>query len=190
MENMKHNPLVWIVGALVIAIGVGIVLQGGGPRMAEAPAPNMPNASSTPTTTPPVSAKSTNANMYLVLLGDAGKTGKKIGCDDSLVPVVQSVSAVRPLTEIVQKLLAAKVPAAGERGLYNALSPSTLTLESATIENGKATLKLAGTLAVGGACDAPRIVEQLSATALQFSTVKSVDIILNNQPIQVALSAK
>jgi hypothetical protein len=59
-----------------------------------------------------------------------------------------------------------------------------------TLSAGKATIKLSGTLMLGGVCDNPRVKAQLEQTALQFSTVKDVAIFINNVTLDQALSLK
>jgi hypothetical protein len=56
--------------------------------------------------------------------------------------------------------------------------------------DGKATIKLSGSLVLNGICDNPRVEAQIEQVALQFSTVKSVQVYLNNIPLQQALSEK
>jgi spore germination protein GerM len=65
---------------------------------------------------------------------------------------------------------------------------SDIQLESATVENGLATINLSGDLELGGACDNPRVEAQIEQTALQFPTVDEVDIFLNGQPLEEVLA--
>jgi len=78
----------------------------------------------------------------------------------------------------------------GQSGLYNALYQSNLTIEDLRIENGKASIRLAGKLLLGGVCDNPRVEAQLVETAKQFSTVKEVEIFINGKPLKDVLSEK
>ena len=59
-----------------------------------------------------------------------------------------------------------------------------------TIAGGKATINLSGSLVLNGVCDDPRVEAQIEQIALQFSTVKTVAVFLNNIPLQQALSEK
>jgi hypothetical protein len=59
-----------------------------------------------------------------------------------------------------------------------------------TIQQGKASIHLTGTLMLGGACDAPRVQAQIEQTALQFSTVNDVDVFINDTALEDALSTK
>ena len=48
-----------------------------------------------------------SVKLYLVALGDNGKRGKKIGCDDSIVPVTRSIQNTgAPLSAAITQLLA------------------------------------------------------------------------------------
>jgi hypothetical protein len=78
----------------------------------------------------------------------------------------------------------------GTTGLYNALNKSTLKLDSVSINQGKATIHLSGTLVVTGVCDNPRVEAQLEETALQFSTVNQVSIFINGTSLEDVLSLK
>ncbi len=128
------------------------------------------------------------ANVYLIALEDAGKSGEEIGCGDSVIPVeVTFEPTVAPLTAALEQLLAIEEEEYGQSGLYNALYRSDLTVESVEIVEGRAEIRLSGTLSVGGVCDAPRIRAQLEKTALQFATVDEVSIFVNGTPLDEVL---
>ena len=129
--------------------------------------------------------------FYLVALEDNGKSGTKIGCDDSLVPVLVSVAATDdPLSTALAVLLSIKEPYYGHSGLYNALHQSDLTLESVSVEGGKAVVHLIGTLILGGVCDNPRVEAQIEETALKYPGVSEVSVYVNGQPLEELLSLK
>ncbi len=128
-------------------------------------------------------------NLYLIAVGDAGAQGRPIGCDDSLVAVrIDIPPTTTPLTAAYQRLLALNAREFGESGFYNALYQSDLQLQSATVENGTATVRLTGTLRLGGVCDNPRVEAQLEETALQFPTVDRVNVFINGEPLEDVLS--
>jgi len=58
-------------------------------------------------------------------------------------------------------------------------SQSNLFFDKATIENGTAKIYLNGSVAYGGVCDDPRLETQIAETALQFDSIKNVEIYLN-----------
>lgn len=123
--------------------------------------------------------------VFLVALDDRGRRGRRIGCDDSLVPVTRNVTAAgTPLTAAVEELLA--LPREFE-GLNNFWAGEGLRVQSAAIGAGVATIRIRGTLPVAGVCDQPRIEEQIKATALQFRGVRSVRVFLNGQRLADAI---
>jgi hypothetical protein len=125
--------------------------------------------------------------IYLVALGDAGRSGIPFGCDDSLVPVTVDIQpTVAPLTAAYGQLFAIDSRTYGQSGLYNALYRSDLSVEGIDIDNGVATVNLNGTLRMGGLCDAPRIEQQLRQTALHYSTIDSISIFVDGQPLAEA----
>lgn len=128
--------------------------------------------------------KVSQVKIFLVAVDDNGKSGEQIGCGDSLVAVSKTITATtKPLEAALKELLAIKTHDYGESGLTTALYQSNLTVQSVSIKNGSATIKLTGTVLSGGTCDDPRIVAQLQQTALQFSSVKTADIYVNDVPL-------
>jgi len=129
--------------------------------------------------------------IYLVAIGDNGISGKKIGCDDSLIAVDVGVQpTVAVLRAALTKLLEIKTSDYGESGLYSALYQSDLEIENLSIQNGVASIFLKGDLILGGTCDNPRVEEQLKATAFQFPTISSVEIFVNGIPLAEKISLK
>jgi hypothetical protein len=148
-------------------------------------------ASGAEPTATPTDALFTRTQIYLIAVGDDGQLGKEIGCDDSAVPVEVVIEpTIAPLTAAINQLLALESEEYGQSGLYNALHASDLTLEGINIEEGKATIALSGDLVLGGVCDNPRVEAQLRETALQYSTVDEVEILLNGEPLDQVLSQK
>ncbi len=130
-------------------------------------------------------------DIYLIALGDNGQAGVQVGCGDSAVPVPVQIPATQAvLRAALEQLLSLKEQYYGQSGLYNALYQSNLSVESAAIANGAATVYLTGTLTLGGECDDPRAQAQLMQTVTQFRTVHSALIYVNGVPLQDALSGK
>ena len=129
----------------------------------------------------PVPARSgREVKVYLVALDDNGRRGKKIGCNDSLVPVTRTVSAnAVPLKAAVEELLA--VPREYEGGLGNYWFGENLRVQSVNLRSGVATIRISGNVYIAGVCDAPRIEGQIRETARQFRGVKSVKVFVNGQ---------
>lgn len=141
---------------------------------------NIPAAGSQP---PAVTQR---VNIYMI-----GLESGSVGCGDEVVPVRRDIQKTQaPLTAALNLLLAQKSQYYGESGLYNALYQSNLRIGSIS-QNGTAwTIRLTGSLVLGGTCDGPRVKAQLEQTALQFSTVKSVRYYVNGQPLESLLSGK
>lgn len=130
-------------------------------------------------------------NLYFIALEDAGRSGKPIGCNDSVVPVeVEIEPTSAPLTAALERLFSIDSQYYGQSGLYNALYQSDLRLDSATVEQGQATIALSGTLRLGGVCDNPRVEAQIEETARQFPTVDEVVVYLNGQRLEDVLSGE
>ncbi|MFW6135432.1 MAG: GerMN domain-containing protein [Chloroflexota bacterium] len=141
-----------------------------------------------PTPTPSSTRLLTRTNVYLIAVGDAGESGDEIGCDDSLLPVEVEIEPTQaPLTAALNRLLTIEGREYGEVELYNALYQSDLVLDSVTIDDGEAVIRLSGTLTLGGVCDEPRVRAQLRATALQYRTVDRVSIFIDGTPLDELL---
>lgn len=137
------------------------------------------------------SDQTSSVRVYLIAIGDRGRAGAKIGCGDSVVGVTRTIAPTRaPLAAALRLTLANHRRQYGESGLYNALYQSRLTLKRVAVVNGTATVRLAGTLRLGGVCDAPRVRAQLRRPALQFRTVHRVSISVNGVPLSRALSSR
>jgi spore germination protein GerM len=131
--------------------------------------------------------KTQEVKVYLVALSDAGKSGKKIGCDDSLVAVKRTINATAaPLKAAIEELLASPHESDGQLGNY-VFGPN-LKLKSVSISKGTATIRFSGEISVAGICDEPRITEQIEATAKQFPTVKRVKVYVGNKTLKYAIS--
>lgn len=129
--------------------------------------------------------------IFLIAVDDHGQAGKQVGCGDSVVPVQVPIAPTQGVLKAsLEALLALKGQYYGESGLYNALYQSDLHLDNVVIHEGNAIVHLSGTLKMGGECDTPRVQAQLEETVMQFSTVSSVSIYINDQLLADALSLK
>lgn len=154
--------------------------------------PGPPTAIPSPTATAsPMPPHTQSVNLYLIALADDGKSGKAVGCGDSVVAVEVPIEpTVGVLRAALTKLLEVKSQYYGQSGLYNSLYQSNLKIDKLYVQNGEAGIYLSGDLTLGGECDNPRVQAQIEATALQFSTVQRVVIYINNKPIESVLSGK
>ncbi len=130
-------------------------------------------------------------DIYLIAVDDQGKSGTPVGCGDSVVPVQVEVPHTQAvLRAAIEALLAIKQRDYGQSGLYDALYQSDLKVESLSLQDGKASIHLTGTLLLGGECDNPRVEAQIIQTVRQFSTVTDVEVFINGKPLSEALSLK
>lgn len=151
----------------------------------------VPTLKTTPTRTPTVPAGMMRVKLFFVAINDNGVSGEKIGCNDSIVAVDRFIPMTNaPLTAALRILFSLTDKNYGQSGLYNVLYQSKLQIDSISIVNGRATIRLSGSLVLNGVCDNPRVQAQIEQVALQFSTVKSVAVFLNGIPLQQALSEK
>lgn len=132
----------------------------------------------------------TEVKIYLVALGDNGKMGKKIGCEDSLVPVTRKVTATgAPLKAALLELFADRQPDKKEIDLNLGNYWRGMRLKSVSVKNGTAIIHLKGEEPrVAGICDVPRIKGQIIETAMQFSTVKRVKVFIDGKPMEEVVS--
>jgi len=129
------------------------------------------------------------ARIYLISVGGK-EIGPKVGCGDTAVPVEVDLPLDSPaLAGSLDALLDA-----GKRhetaGFYNALASSPLKVQRIDLAGGEARVDLTGYLEIGGECDSPRVLDQLTRTATQFSDVKSAEFFLDGKPLRELLSGK
>ena len=78
----------------------------------------------------------------------------------------------------------------GQSGLYNALYLSELQIASVEVVESEAIIRLTGSLVYDGECDIPRIEAQLTQIALQFDTIDSVSIYVNDTSLTELLDLR
>ena len=127
-------------------------------------------------------------NVYLVAVGDNGQAGKKIGCEDSVVPVTRSIrKTAAPLKAALEELLATPPEIGANPKLQNFWKGRNLRVRSVSIRGSTATIHLSGEVFVAGICDQPRIESQIEETARQFPTVKSVKVFIGKRTLADAI---
>ncbi len=145
-------------------------------------------APTAPPLPPPPTAASvekSRVKIFLVAPNDSGKSGPKIGCNDSLVAVERDIKPTQAvLTAALNELFAIKTQSYGQSGLITALYQSNLQLKSAQVVNWRMIVHLMGNYKLGGMCDTPRFKEQLSATVRQFPTTTNAAIFINDAPLE------
>ena len=192
------NRFIFLLALLALAACAPI-------RIPAAPTPTLARATSAPTNTPaptrasvepiarplPSPTGTMRIKVFFIALDDKGKSGKKIGCDDSIVAVERLIPVTTaPLTAALRELFSFRDAQIGKSGLYNALAQSSLKIESVAMIGDRAEIQLSGALKLGGVCDNPRVDAQIKETALQFSNIKSVSVTINGTPLEKILSEK
>jgi hypothetical protein len=141
--------------------------------------------------TPVRGATTKRIKLFFIVIDDRGKSGKKIGCDDSIVPVVVNIAPTSaPLRSAYETLLAVRDNPYGTQKLSNPLSRSKLKVKSVAITKRVAVIRLTGELISAGHCEDPRIEAQLTEVALQFPSVKKVSVFVNGVALGKLLSGQ
>lgn len=181
--NRIHLIALFVVIFLISTFGMYLV------KNRNINAPVSEQSSSTPPTQQESSPSATvsEVKIFLIALNDNGKSGEKIGCEDSVVFVSRPITPTQaPLKASIEQLLSIKDQNVDQ--FYNSLYQSELKLDKASIdEDGKATINLSGNMSLGGVCDNPRFKAQLEKTAMQFKTVNNVEIFINGTDLDTLL---
>jgi spore germination protein GerM len=126
--------------------------------------------------------------VYLVAVGDNGQAGKKIGCEDSLVPVTRTIrKTAAPLKAALEELLSTPHEPGENPKLQNFWKGRNLRVRSVSIRRSTATIHISGEVFVAGVCDKPRIESQIEETARQFPTVKRVKVFIGKRTLADAI---
>ena len=127
----------------------------------------------------PQQLQQTRTRIYMI-------SSRDTPCGSRTVAVPITVQGPRVLTQSLQVLLNTPDPHHPE--YFTALEPHQLRIQSVTINRqGTAVIRLTGTIDVANACDAARSRAQLERTALQFPSVRRVNIYLNGEALESAL---
>jgi hypothetical protein len=145
-----------------------------------------------PATSKPTQAGASEVKIFLIAIGDNGASGKKIGCNDSVIPIKVQI---QPTLGVLRAALTKLFELYGQKeygasSLSNALYQSNLSIESLNIVNREAIIHLKGSLVLGGVCDDPRVKAQLEEIALQFSSVDKASVFINGVPLNQLLSGQ
>ncbi len=122
-------------------------------------------------------------SLFLVASGDSGKSGKLIGCGDSLVGVGTQAATVK---DALTALFSIKSQMYGQSGLSTALYNAALTVGKITLSR----VDISGSFNLGGECDDPRAEEQINATVHQFLGYEKTVVYVNGKTLHDALSLK
>jgi hypothetical protein len=188
--NQKGFANIILVVVIVILLGVVgyfALVKKSPPIVQQTPTPT-PTQVKTTTTPPPATV--TKIKVYAIDTNVPNHNGP-VGCGDQAVAIERTIPpTTAPLKAALELLLSLKESNLGESGLYNALALQNWKLQSVSIVNGEAIIKLSGKDLIVGGCEDPRIKAQLEMTALQFSTVKRVSIFVNGVSLDKLMSGK
>jgi hypothetical protein len=129
--------------------------------------------------------------IFYVAVSDQGKAGPMIGCGDSIVatetgPVIYASQVEASMSGLLEN----KEIELGQSGLMNALAGSDLLYVSSAVSDGIVTVELTGELRSGGICDDPRIIAQLTHTAMVAAGTEEARILIDGVDIGESLSLK
>jgi hypothetical protein len=131
------------------------------------------------------------APIFLISLEDGGVEGRRLGCGDSAVPVEVTLARRGPaLRGSLEALLALHETWDSRTGFYNALHASRLEIDRIERNGDEARIHLKGYLEIGDKCDSPRVLAQLTETALQFSDVQRAIFFLEGKPLAGLLAGR
>ncbi len=168
--------------------------QSSGEKPAENPSQDQDDGEDTddnPGTTDQGSTGVSKVKIFLIGVDDNGASGKKIGANDSAIPVLVDIEPTQaPLKAALTKLLSLNEQMYGQSGFYHSLYQSDLDIKSVIIDDGEAVIELTGNLKLGGALDNPRVKAQIEETALQFDSVKKVSVFIDGKKLDEVLSLK
>ena len=183
--NQRFIKIMGLIGIIILLLSSCNLPQSAQPSVT----PFQRSPGVTETVMPAVTLTIKTGFIFLVAQEDNGVSGKKIGCDDSLVGVEVSINPDQPdLWSALSALLTLDEPYYGESGLYNALYQSNLNILEIEIDQMTAKIYLEGELLLGGVCDHPRVEGQFMATILQFEEYNTAEIYINGVLLQDLLS--
>lgn len=180
--NRSNRALLVVVAAAVIALAVvGYLWYASAGLGGVSMSTTTPTSTGSAATTTQPSATATTSVRLAMLDINATSNGKSRGCDRVVMVPWNVATTSAPLTAALQSLFA--ISTTSVSGWFNFIDRTneTLQFDHATVSSGVAHIYLTGSLSgLAGVCDDPRAQIQIEETALQFSTVQSVRLYLNN----------
>ncbi len=123
------------------------------------------------------------SKVKIALLAGGAKDGdgeRLQGCDLVVFRDISVPATTMPLTAAMRELFVKRDPwPYTESANGNFITSQNLTFDRAVMEGSTAKIYIKGSYVLSGVCDDPRIEVQIRNTALQFPTVKNVEIYLN-----------
>ena len=124
--------------------------------------------------------------VFVIALNDKA-AGRAVGCGDSAVPLELDLPSPQPALEGALTALLSLDERPQAQGLYNALAHSPLKIERIERSGPEVRVYLTGYVELGGECDSPRVLAQLTETALQFQDVQRAQFFLDGKPLRALL---
>lgn len=136
--------------------------------------------------------RTSKVQVYVIALHDQDTPPSQsaAGCGGNVVPLDVDLPAPAPALEGALSALLNLQQGAEARDLYNALAHSPLKIERIDRTGPEVRVYLSGYVEIGGDCDGPRIVAQLTRTALQFHDLQHARFFLDGKPLESVLSGK
>ncbi len=127
-----------------------------------------------------------SVELFFVAVSPTKVQGETFGCGDVLV----SRQRTEPFVgSTLESAVRAQLTAAPPKGLVNSVAALHIELRSVTIDDRDATVTLEP-FSIGGACDNPRIEEQLTRVVDQFGAFHRIDIMVGDRTLAQYLSLK
>ena len=134
--------------------------------------------------------RTSRVEVYVIALHGGGTAGRTDGCGGRAVPLEVDLPAPAPALEGALSALMALQKGAEAKGLYNALAHSPLKVDRIDRTGPEVRVYLSGYVEIGGDCDGPRILAQLTETALQFHDIQHAQFFVDGKPLQGVLPGK
>ncbi|HEV7503491.1 MAG TPA: GerMN domain-containing protein [Thermoanaerobaculia bacterium] len=134
--------------------------------------------------------RTSKVQVYVIALHNQGTAGRSDGCGGRSVPLDLDLPAPAPALEGALSALLTLQEGAADKDLYNALAHSPLKVDRIDRTGPEVRVYLSGYVEIGGDCDGPRILAQLTETALQFHDIQHAQFFLDGKPLQGVLSGK
>lgn len=179
-SSLVRNVAVAVIGLILIG-GVWVALQA---RQPAVPPAAEPGATSTPEMPADPDASAGTTRVKVALLDFSGETspGKERGCDRVVLVERAVATTSAPLTAALRELFAIPDTTVDGFGNFMPRTRTTLAFDRATVRDGVARIYLTGSLSgLAGVCDDPRAAIQIEETALQFPTVRQVELYLDGE---------
>jgi hypothetical protein len=145
----------------------------------------------TPIPPQPTTSATTRVKLFFIALNDNGRTGKAVGCGDSVVFRERDIpKTASVLKDTLNVLFSAKQEYYGTSQLYNSLFRSNLQVVGISNHEGVFKVDLSGQLVLTGVCEDARIRAQIMETIMQFSTVKQANVFVNGVALDKLLGGK